>query len=319
MNLATEYILRGKRARCMLSLPLSIFLRTKDKNKLIITLSQECDGPSVIVKHWKLWLTSQKDRLPPFDEFKIEKKDVFTSEHVIVPGCSILDYLESPYDAFSDTFGDLQETEYNNSVNNFYNSLEHKERKKCWLWEEFEKIYVQDRLKFGYSDKNYQGMKIQQDLVKFYAKTTWNCWNQWRKHFLSVSNGPAAGELVFRSEFDSVDPYERSIQPRKRQSYYTYGQVSSGSIASGMINMITSGAYGSGQIGHFQLSSGAILSGTVGHFQLSSGAILSGTVGSGQLAYAGAISSGNIASGMVTWQPGDYIMMGSGALSAYGI
>lgn len=193
----------------MLSLPTSVFLTTENGQKLVLTLGNSYGQHGVLVKHWKLWETSKDDRLPPFDEYRVPRDELFESPHVILKNCKIMDYVENPYPCGGKqhtdfTLGQSQQIEYHDCLDNFYNTEAHRNARLAWLWSAFEITYVSEDLQFPYTKDSDKGMQIQRDLVQFYSKPMWYTWLYWRKHLLDFPG--VAGELVFRRDYVEKEP-----------------------------------------------------------------------------------------------------------------
>jgi hypothetical protein len=213
MNLAIEYLLRNKKIHTMLSVPCSLFLTTDTDNKFVVTISN-CWGNSdlLIVKHWRIWETKPEDKLPPFIEVKINKEEVFTSPMTIIENCKILDYQEQPFEAGGRQHTDYplgyeESRQYQESLDNFYQSTLHKERKANWLWEEFDKIYIPIDLKLQYGTDPNGGQQLQREIIQFYSKPLWHKWLLWKKYLLEFPGTSA--ELVFRREYVHNEPAQR--------------------------------------------------------------------------------------------------------------
>lgn len=194
MNLAIEYLIRDKRSHSLLSLPCSLFV-TSGNRKLVITIhTYYGESDYVMVKHWRIWQATKDDKLPPFSEYKVKKDEIFTSTYVIVRDCAIMAYAEEPYPAGNKQYADYphcvtQDIEYQDYINKYCNTDEHKIRRLEWLWEAFESIYVTDDLRVMYGDER--------EVVQMYAKTVWYTWQYWKRHLLDF-HGYAATELIFR-------------------------------------------------------------------------------------------------------------------------
>lgn len=210
MNLAIEYLLRNKRVRSLLSLPCSLFLTTTNGHKLVVGIQTSyCDRECCLVKHWKLWESRPEDKLPPFEEFKVKRDEIFNDPAVIIDRCYIMDFNEEPFEAGGKQYSDFpystqQEQEYKNVIDRFYNTELHQLRRLNWLWSAFEKVHVPDDLHFHYGRDSENGLKLQREIVQFYSKSIWLTWQYWCKYLLDF-NGNAA-ELVFRREYLPKEP-----------------------------------------------------------------------------------------------------------------
>lgn len=205
MNLALEYLLRNKRIHDLLILPCSLFLNFKDNdNKLIITITTPYGVEGVVIKQWKMWLAEPTDKLPPFDEYVINRNDIFTSPNVKLDNCYLMDYAEEPFQTGGRQNSDnpeaaVQERQYRECLDNFYNTLAHRQKRQNWLWEAFEPIYLPDDLKLPH-DHTEMGLRLQRELVNFYSKPIWKTWQYWCKHLLYSPK--YAAELLFSADYD---------------------------------------------------------------------------------------------------------------------
>ena len=235
MNLAIEYLLRNKRIHSMLTLPTSLFLTTEKDQKLIVTLNNSYGCRDVLVKHWKLWETTAEHRLPPFNEYRVSRAELFDSPNVILKECRIMNYEEDPYPCGGKqhtdiSLGNSQEQEYHLCLDNFYNSELHRQARLSWLWHAFESIYVTEELKFQYEGKycTSAGMQLQRDSVQFYSKPVWYTWLYWRKHLLDFTG--VAAELIFRRDYMKEEPadsiwtglYSSTASTPTTNVYYTW-------------------------------------------------------------------------------------------------
>ena len=200
MNLAIEYIMREKRARNLLSFPFSLLLTDHYGLKMIVTVGKSYgDSENLMVKHWKMWLCPESNRLPDYMEFSIPKKEIFSSQKIIVPNWFIMPYHEESFETTNYSI-DLEENEYNNHVQNFYNTTSHQLHRENWVWSEFKKIHVDESFKMGVYNK--EALRIQRSLVKFYSPSDWHTWVYWKKIFLPPTQ--FAAELVFEKEYNFV-------------------------------------------------------------------------------------------------------------------
>src|SRR5690349_7361235 len=92
MNLALEYMLRTGDIKSLLYFPFSFFVHD-GKVKKVITLQER--GEKAIVRQWEL---QQNLKLfPGFKEYIIDKKDIFSSPHVTLPGHYLINYKPELY------------------------------------------------------------------------------------------------------------------------------------------------------------------------------------------------------------------------------
>ncbi len=204
MNLAIEYLLRNKRVHAILTVPCTLFLHSPSGHKLVVGIhSTYISSKHLTIKHWNLSSATESYRLPPFTEFRVSREDVFTSEHTVLPGHTILDYDESPYEAGLRQVSEYpqgfqQQKVYEETLDNFYNTHSHQERRADWLWQAFESVYVPEHLRYEYGRED-DGRDLQREIIQFYSKPIWNIWLHWRKHLLDFPG--VASELVFRKDY----------------------------------------------------------------------------------------------------------------------
>jgi hypothetical protein len=263
MNLAIEYILRSDRIKNLLHLPCSLFLVKNIEDlpteKMVVTLVPSYDyDDHILIRHWNINKSIATAVLPPYQEYKIDKSEVFTSPYTVVPGYSLFRFREEPFLTGSKQYPDppyniFQDKEYNDCLDNFYYPKLHFTLKENWLWSTFNRIYVPTNIKQSYSSKHPKN--FQREIVSNYCKDTWSTWLYWRRHLLEFS-GPAA-ELVFDEEYKDKWPKESTAEqqaswnPLFLKSSYSYhgtiGNLSSGSV-NFLNNYLSSGIVSSGAI-----------------------------------------------------------------------
>jgi hypothetical protein len=198
MNIAIEYVLRNGRIQDLLMLPCSLFLEKKD-HKLIITIHDR--KRDIAVRHWNL--DKPTDFMPAFDERNIPSSEVFVNPDVIVADYKLLEFVEEPYVNLGKQHPDLpqaaiQEKDYWDCLDNFFQPKAMYKVREDWLWESFNKIHVTKRIRDAYDSPK---PSAQREFVKHYSKSAWKIWDFWKKNLLNFS-GPSP-ELVFAQAYDS--------------------------------------------------------------------------------------------------------------------
>jgi len=227
MNLAIEYILRNKRVQNMLTLPCALYLTTAENRKLIVGMQNTyVSSMHLTVKHWRMWEATDKDKLPPFTEYRVNREDVFKPGPIVIAGCKILDYCESPYQSGIKQVADYplslsQQSDYYETLNNFYDSVSHQKNKLNWLWQAFQSIHIPEHLRYEHGHDDIDGLNLQREIVQYSSKPIWNTWLYWRKHLLDFSG--VSPELVFRREYVPKEPVVEHSPRFWESSYNSYG------------------------------------------------------------------------------------------------
>ncbi len=203
MNIAIEYMLRDQRVKNLLRFPCSLFLENSEKKKVIVALSEGYGRDWVIVRRYNPLKAKRGDMLPPCKELAIKSSEVFEHTDVVLPGYSMLEFKEEPYETPEKHHSDMphaaiQERDYRESLELFFNPKAVRRAREDWLWECFESTYVPPDIKIRY------GIVIpamQREYVSHYCKSTWKIWEYWKKHLLDFV-GPAS-ELIFAKSYKS--------------------------------------------------------------------------------------------------------------------
>lgn len=206
MNIAIEYVLRDQKIRNLLKFPCTLFLQNAGENrKLIVALDEDKNdyrrSEHVQVTHYAPQAGSIHDNLPPCKKFSIDKKDIFSSQEVIVPKYKMIEFTEEPYSTPEKQFSEMphaavQEQTYNDTLKKFFNPKSLRRQRENWLWECFEKKHVPDKI-----SKEVNQPELQREYVLKYHKSIWGVWGWWKRMLLEFE-GPAA-ELVFANAYKS--------------------------------------------------------------------------------------------------------------------
>jgi len=202
MNLAIEYLIRSGLAREALTLPCSLFLNSKENEKLVITISKRIE--KYTIKHWEIFNCGNDQALPSMKDYTSEN---MFSDLVIPSGFHPLHFEEQPVPTEGNTWREPMSTnKYIAYTNNFPSSENHKIIREVWLWKAFAKIYDPPRSKFTHSFlpiyapsspqyylKDCCLKRLQTD-SKNKCPQYWKCWLMWRKHML---DSYTPGELAF--------------------------------------------------------------------------------------------------------------------------
>jgi hypothetical protein len=202
MNLAIDYMIRTQEFRHMVKLPYCVFLNGNGHSiKMVMTVATSFVPEKLVVKHWLLEECRPANMVPPFIEFEIPQSEMYSSERVIVSGYDPLWYSEEPTVAGKvqrpdPPHAELDEREYQSTVDNFLNSQKHKSAREDWLWQAFAKSYA-------LTDYVFVPWSNYAELLKRVAPSLQQNWMAWKKYLLnySLSIGDVAGELFFHGEY----------------------------------------------------------------------------------------------------------------------
>lgn len=232
MNIAIEYMLRGKRIENLLSLPCALFLEstvTKGNKKrkrssplsgkVVVVLSKNADD-TINVKQYQLSKAEKGKGLPPYSETNILKSEVFSHPDVVMTNHKLIEFIEEPYNTPDRHYSELphaplQEKQYAESRKQFFNPKILQRQKENWLWKAFEKVYGSTDARLEYRAVGFPD--LEREHVR-HAKSDMNKeWEKWKTAFLNFS-GPAP-ELVFgyafKSDFLNLEVKESLATKRK--------------------------------------------------------------------------------------------------------
>lgn len=200
MTPAIEYLLRNNRANSMLTIPTSLFLI--GENKIIVTIRNCFGSKKLKITQWNL-SDIHSGYMPSFEEYKIEKSELFTSPYIIKPNYHLLEYEDDAYmvgdrQFTDDPVGIRQQIDYEYKLNNIYNSELHKKKKEKWLWECFENSLPNCFLEMV--SKN--DLK---ELIESEFKHHWSVWLAWKKNFIFPEK--IASELIYKNFFPEKQQY----------------------------------------------------------------------------------------------------------------
>lgn len=207
MNLAIEYFIRSGIIYDYLNNNLnatSLFLRGINEmdRRLVVTIHRKEDSDRYLVKHWDVLNCTEKDFLPPVESYDVGVDEISTSEHVIVPGYSLLPFKDSPYPSGikQRSKGRLaieQERNYYEVIENFFFPCNHIRFRTGWLLSTF----------FMHYGKKAPLGKILNNLYSYiYIMSTdvtlrqmFNKWQFWQLHMNICKD--VAPELLFYNHY----------------------------------------------------------------------------------------------------------------------
>ena len=209
MTPAIEYLIRQDLIKDYLTMPFSLFLTERTTFKKMVLSVEDCFENHVLVKKWDL--SSCSNFFPNMEKFKVLKKEIFSSSHIILPGYELLKCIETPINSYvNSNRSPMSFNLYNESCEKFLSNPENNIKREIWLWKEFVftnaknldfKKYA-DILNFHYHSNGFKEktfMKSEQFLIEKNMKKQWKCWLLWIENFMFQS-----GELFFRKEYDAL-------------------------------------------------------------------------------------------------------------------
>lgn len=228
MNLAIEYIMRAKPNQ--LKLPCSLFLNGLfDKNCLVITI-QNCYGQpqQLLVKHWYLNKISKDKILPPMEEFIINRTELFTSPFVVMDDFNILDYKCVPYiergkQNSDEPYAGIQERQYQECIDCFFNTKINEISRKNWLWNNFFTAFLPEtRAACVAISPDYQ-----RSTICDMCPIVWKGWCMWAKQMMcDNSKSQFATELIYSKIFEekiaSNERYQEAIREKEQFNMKEY-------------------------------------------------------------------------------------------------
>lgn len=197
MTPALDYLINSEIIRNWIELPCSLFLQNREmpEQRLIITIDEEFKKSNYYsVKHWKINECTDEQALPPMNEYRVLKKQVFKNKSVILNDYRSISYRQESIDSHYNNFRQPMSRElYFYYYEISHDSSLHKKKRINWLWYCFVKIYVPQL----YSPYSLSTPEEQMQLVNTYMKRQWKFWTMWKKHLLLFP-----GELVFAKEYE---------------------------------------------------------------------------------------------------------------------
>ena len=189
MNLGIEYLIRTGTIKDFLEAPCSLFCRTEENDKFVITLHEENTG--YVIRHWKVFAAGKN--LPPMEEFYTE--DPFEDPRIKPSGSTLLEYQEEPVEDHDNYYNrPMAISLYKSYCEHFLNSNKHQRVKEVWLWRSFTKAA---NIKFERRVHFYMEYLTEAAIVEEKYPDDWRRWLVWRKHMLDFQGVP--GELIFSS------------------------------------------------------------------------------------------------------------------------
>lgn len=206
MNLAIEYFVRSGEAKRAIEFPCSLFLTNlyDSQKRLIVTIKWHKFNKEYVVQRWCVDEFQKDTILPEFEEKRYKNiNDLFGSEFVIVPGYRMLPFVESPYKCGIWQRGEgnraeIQEKEYEDTIESFLNPEIHQKLRERWLWFVFIRSYNEAIEEYN----SYCDFEIHTTSIKLLCPNIWNKYIKWSNYFLPKVK--IATELVFKEPYDSL-------------------------------------------------------------------------------------------------------------------
>ena len=203
MFLPIEYLTRKRITRDWFSVPCSLFV-FNDSKKMVVTVNEEFKpSDHFSVKHWQIQDCTPHQALPTFSEIRVPKLNVFRHKSVIIPGYQPVTYICAPIPSASNQYNyPMMQEIYNYYYDNYLDSDAHRQRKICWLWEVFSKIYIPDLCKVNSYILMFKStleiMMDQQNIVLKRRPKIWQYWEIWCKYMIADT---FPGGFVFASDY----------------------------------------------------------------------------------------------------------------------
>ena len=189
MNLGLEYLLRTNAIKHFVEFPCSFFLTTTNQEKIVITLHSRDND--IIGKQWDIGQCLPQQALPPMSEFQVSNLEQAQKK---INQYKILTYCEMPIpNNYNSWRSPMPNYIYENYVNNFTTSSQHRRKKEIWLWKAFMRVYDINLTCHNQLSK-HSIMQSQINYLKNFKLKYWKFWFLWKKHLFSHLDG----ELFFQ-------------------------------------------------------------------------------------------------------------------------
>lgn len=199
MNLATEYLIRTKTFRKLITYPITVAVEGPDE-KFWIVLNEENNKIKVLqwdllkfpfVSEFDYWEMSQPH------SFVIEKEQLFDKNVVIPINCRPLEYCGIPIASeYNDYAHPMDKETYEMPFYNIGKCCTNTNMKIGWLWNNF--------IKNTYRNDFYQVIKNPNDYYSYYQRGLdhlryTNIYNYWKTFYntLFINTKNIHGELIF--------------------------------------------------------------------------------------------------------------------------
>lgn len=227
MNLAIEHMIRTRAGKHTLKLPCSIFLSHIENDNKIAIIIQNCYGKpnEIVVKHWHLTNISKDRVLPRQEEFVVDRNHIFENSLTVVDDFNILDYLADPYPIVAkqnadDPYASVQEKQYSECIERFFNCCNNDLNKRNWLWKIFVKHCFPETCSTDFGNVSC----IQQrEIISNMCPIVWKGWQMWEKHmFFDSTNSKISAELIFLPFYQeklAKNPLYQQQQQKKKPMF----------------------------------------------------------------------------------------------------
>ena len=192
MNLAIDYLIRTNLIKDWLVIPCSLFLQHKDNDqKLVLTINEEFKKSNYFsIKYWRLFNCTQEQSLPPMEECRVLKDEIFFNPLVILSDYNLLRYKEEFIGSYHNEFNHPMSSHlYSHLYEQIINGRINQRTRINWLWRQFAKVYSINLN----SGKHYISSVYcseddlaneQRNIVCTNMKKEWQCWELWQKYLL---------------------------------------------------------------------------------------------------------------------------------------
>lgn len=210
MNLGIEYALRSGELEHHVEFPLSLFLvMHPTREKRVVTVHERSDG-RLGVTTWFLSDCWPDHVLPRCERQVIDRVDLLSSPHTVVPLADPVQYVEGPHRPRSRSpylpFTRTEQKEYESDLARFLFSDSHARARADWLWEAFQ---------FVHPDLGGVATPADSTEAVIQSKAPWlrGPWLAWRLHLLDHNRlrPMVAAELLFQAAYDR----KREVEKRK--------------------------------------------------------------------------------------------------------
>lgn len=207
MNPAIQYLTRTNLIRTWFDTPCSIFLEDLafvPTSQIIVTIDKGKNSGSFKVKNWSLVDCDRECILPPFKEWTILDKDLFSHPKIIIKDHKPFFRSQTISSHYNTITGPISEELYSFLFDNSINGIIHQKCRKTWLWQKFTEIYLPELYALQTYIPEYRSeadfVENQMEITERYFQKIWQSWKKWENYFLL----PMPGEIIFGKEYGSL-------------------------------------------------------------------------------------------------------------------
>lgn len=203
MNLGIEYLVRSGLIKSFMTLPCSIFVKTIDNIKKVITINKAnvTDSEKYCIRNWSISNCQKDQPVPSMTEHMVHGKDLYNDPAVILKGFAPLhfDCSSVQWRRNRGNHGHpMADYIYQDYFQKMLFPLSHKFKKENFLWKTFVNTYIPALPHMVINQHLIENNVREKELLKTNFKTLWQSWQKWQK-FMLFDTVP--GELIFMKDY----------------------------------------------------------------------------------------------------------------------